>query len=66
MLIAPESIPVARTHIEDVSFFLEKNRKICGRIWGMYDNGIPIDIKTVLESFSRDGELAGDRDWETN
>lgn len=43
--------------VDDVDFYLERHRKIFGRMVAMHGGGTPIDLVTLSESFRRDGHL---------
>lgn len=43
--------------VDDVDFFLEKHRKIFGRMAALHKSGAPVDPVTLAEVFRRDGQL---------
>lgn len=57
VLVTPSMVPLVRDQVDDVDFYLEKHRKIWGRICAFSDASKTIDLVTLVDSF---GEEVGD------
>ena len=57
ILISPDVLVQVRATVNDVDFYLEKHRKVFGRMLALHDAGTPVDVLTVAESFRRNDQL---------
>ena len=58
LLTTPDLIAGVVPKVNDVDFYLEKHKRIYGRLVAMHQDEEPIDLITFSNSFEKDGELA--------
>ncbi len=58
LLTTPDLIAGVVPKVNDVDFYLEKHKRIYGRLVAMHQDDEPIDLITFSNSFEKDGELA--------